>query len=168
MNFSLKMRLLFSVTLILSATLGLLFFGCISDQGSFNNITVSGYIRKATDSTVVPGALVMVSIDVLTEKSYGTYSNSSGYFEYKRTSPTHDWNPVEVTVTVADMDGENNGVFISQDTTLYDENVEGELDIDFDVDFYVQIVEDTTEFNTVPDFRTGVPAELPLFPVTKK
>ena len=149
MRSELSRRILCSIALIVSAASAMVFFGCISDQGSFNNISVSGYIRKATDTTVVPGALVMVTIDVLYEKSYGTYSDSSGYFEYKRTTPTRDWDPVEVTVTVSDMDGENNGVFITQDTTLYDDNAEGELDIDFVVDFYVQVVEDTTESDSV-------------------
>ncbi|MBD3277119.1 MAG: hypothetical protein GF388_02365 [Candidatus Aegiribacteria sp.] len=139
-----------SLAFTLSTAFAMILCGCISDQGSFNNITVSGHIRKATDSTVVPGALVIVNIDVLIEKSSGTYSDSSGYFEYRRTTPTYDWDPVAVTVTVADMDGEDNGVFISQDTTLYDDNAEGELNIDFVVEFYVQMVEDTTKSNPVP------------------
>lgn len=146
----LDMRKLCVKVFIASAVFGIVFCGCISDQGTFNNITVSGYIKRAVDSAAVPGALVMIDIDILDEKSDGVYSNAEGYFKYHRTFPTYNWNTIEAVITVADMDGENNGVFVSQDTTLYDDNEEGELDIDFSVDLYVQIVEDTTKTNPVP------------------
>ena len=145
----LDMSNLIHAALVASAAFAFVFCGCISDQGSFNNIKVYGYVRKAADSTAVPNALVMVDIDVL-RKASADYSDSSGYFEYRITTPTFNWNPVEVMVTVADVDGENNGVFVTRDTTLYDDNEEGESDLFFNVDFYVQMVEDTINLDPVP------------------
>lgn len=128
----------------------LLFGGCISDQGSFNNIEIKGYVRSLSDSSAVPGALVMAESMSSGSVMGGEESSGDGYYEIRWTSPTGNWNPVEYRVTVADIDGQLNGIFISQDTVVYNDNSEHEVDIIFDVDFFVEMVDDTTAL-----FRQG-------------
>ena len=109
--------------------------GCISDQGVFNNVEVSGYVRSAADSSAIPGALVMI------HHSTTNTTDSNGYYEYQRTFPTPRGEAVELEITVTDIDGEENGVFVARDTLIVEENPEDELDLHFEVDFYVEVVD---------------------------
>ncbi|MBN2608307.1 MAG: hypothetical protein JXA64_04265 [Candidatus Fermentibacteraceae bacterium] len=124
--------------------------GCISDQGSFNNVEITGYVRSESDSTPVPGAFLLIDVDVQYSKGTDNYTNSDGYYEYRVTVPTRDWNPIEILVTVADVDGDLNGIFISEDTLLYEDNTEHLLNIAFALDFYVHFIEDTTCLGSGP------------------
>lgn len=141
---------LLAASLILAIAVTVTAGGCISDQGSFNNVEVSGYVMSESDSTPVQGALVIVDVDVLTDLTEELYTDSEGYYKYNSTFPTRDWNPLEILVTVADVDGEANGIFISEDTLLYEDNTEHLLDITFRLDFYVEFIEDTTSLGYGP------------------
>lgn len=44
-----------------------------------------------------------------------------GFQRVSRINPARDWNPVEITVTVADENGYSDGMFLSEDTLLYDQ-----------------------------------------------
>jgi hypothetical protein len=139
----------FSISVLALASLIVLVSqGCISDQGSFNNVEITGYVRSESDSTPVPGAYLLIDVDVQDSKGIDQYTDSEGYYEYRATFPTRNWNPIEILVTVADVDGVLNGVFVSEDTLLYDDNTEHQLDISFTLDFYVHFVEDTTYLAT--------------------
>ncbi|MEN8209578.1 MAG: hypothetical protein ABFR50_10055 [Candidatus Fermentibacteria bacterium] len=124
-----------AVSIVLSI---LLLQGCISDQGTFNNVNISGYVRAEPDSTAIPGALLMVGY-----QSTKNTTDSTGYYEYHRTFPTGQGDPLELVVTVTDIDGEVNGVFVSQDTLIYEENTESQLNLYYEIDFYVEIVADS-------------------------
>lgn len=118
--------------------------GCISDQGTFNQVEITGYVMNEADSTPVPGAILIFDLDVHYSKGAQTYTDSDGYYRYSSgTFPSQDWNPIEIEVTVADVDGDSNGVFISEDTLLYEDNTEHLSDISFELDFYVEFVDGT-------------------------
>lgn len=127
-----------SKTVIVSVVLAaLLIAGCISDQGTFNNVEITGYVRAESDSSAIPGALVIIG------SSTSCTTDSSGYYEYHRTIPTGQGDPLELLITVSDIDGETNGVFVSEDTLIYEDDTESELNLYYEVDFYVEIVGDS-------------------------
>ena len=132
------------LALMTAVTLVLVWGGCISNQGSFNNMEFKGYVMSLSDSTAVPGALVMIDRIFDKAKLGNVRTDGNGYYEYTITLPTGNWDPLKFKLIVADMDGDTNGVFVSQDTILYDDNIEHELNITFHADFYVQMLEDTT------------------------
>ncbi len=143
-------RVLSISVLALASFIVLVSQGCISDQGSFNNVEITGYVRSESDSTPVPGAFMLIDVDVQYSKGNDNYTDSTGYYEFRTTVPTRDWNPIEILVTVADVDGDVNGIFISEDTVLYEDNTEHLLNISFTLDFYVHFVEDTTGLGSGP------------------
>ncbi len=112
--------------------------GCIGDQGTFNNVDISGYVKAASDSSAIPGALVIVE----PPGSVNTSTDSNGYYEYHRTFSTGHGDPLEILVIVTDVDGDSNGVFISQDSLIYEENTADSLNLVYEIDFYVEIVGD--------------------------
>ena len=133
------------LTVLFAAAISLILYitastGCISDQGTFNNVEISGYVRTESDSIPIPGVLVLVD----PPGSPDTYTDENGFYEYRRTYPTGQGNPLELLVTAVDVDGESNGVFIAEDTLLYEEDTQHNLNIIWEVDFYVEILEDTT------------------------
>ncbi|OPL19186.1 MAG: hypothetical protein AVO35_12095 [Candidatus Aegiribacteria sp. MLS_C] len=132
-----------------AAAVAMMAAGCISDQGTFNQVEITGYVMNEADSTPVPGAYLIFDLDVHYSKGNTPYTDSSGYYEYRTgTFPSQDWNPIDIKVTVTDVDGDSNGVFISEDTTLHEDNTEHLSDISFELDFYVEFVD-----GTAPDCR---------------
>lgn len=90
-----------------------------------------------SDSSAVHAALVII------ERS-STNTDSNGYYEYHRTYPTGQGDPLELLVIVTDVDGASNGVFVSKDTLIYEENTADNLNLVYEIDFYVKIVGDST------------------------
>ncbi len=115
--------------------------GCISNQGTFNNVDISGYVMTESDSTAISGALIMVK----PPSDISTYSDSTGFYRYHRTYPTGQGDPLELQITVIDIDGAENGIFISMDTVVYEDETEENLNLFYEVDFFVEIVEDSTD-----------------------
>jgi hypothetical protein len=114
----------------------LLMAGCLRDQGYFNNLYISGYVRAAPDSSAIPGALV-----ILDKYGISSTTDSIGYYDCRVTVNVGQY-PLDVLVTVTDIDGEANGIFVSQDTLIYDENPDLQQSIYYEIDFYVEIVGD--------------------------
>lgn len=118
----------------------LMFSGCISDQGRFSMLELSGHVRHQSDSSSVQGALVLFSVGSSTSQS-DTFSDSTGFFSFTSTFPSEHYDTIPFTVTVADADGEANGLFLSQDTVLVEEHPDDSTMITFEVDFYVELLE---------------------------
>ena len=98
-----------------------------------------------SDSAVVPGALIII-FSIKSGGSLGrVQTDADGFYNFHITLPTGNWDPLNYRLTVADMDGDTNGIFVSQDTVVYNDNSEHELNITFEVDFYVLMIEDTTD-----------------------
>ena len=112
------------------------------DNGRFNIIDVSGYVRSNTDSSAVPGACVLVSIELLKGKDpcADVYTDSLGYFEYTSTQPTEPYDAIQVELIAIDIDEAENGVFLSKDTLLIENDLDASSTINFEVDLYVEMV----------------------------
>ncbi len=133
------------LTVLFAAAISLILYitastGCISaPRGTYSSVDISGYVRTESDSIPLPGVLVLVD----PPGSPNTYTDTNGFYEYHWTHSGGLGPPLEFLVTVVDVDGENNGVFIAKDTLLYEENTEPPHAI-WKIDFYVEILEDTT------------------------
>ena len=120
---------------------------CPGDQGTFNNVEINGYVRSLSDSTCIPGAFILIQRVHDSRSPYVYRTDANGYFRHYRTIPTGNWEPLKYSITASDMDGDTNGIFISSDTVVYDDNTAHVSDIVFQVEIYVQMVEDTA---TIP------------------
>lgn len=126
---------LFLLTAVLIALPGCLLFI------NYDYITIQGYLRSANDSTAVPGAF-LVFRELSSEGSYDRYSDSHGYFKQIWTLDSGPDDPIRLSVTAIDIDGENNGVFLPRDTLITVEGNSGfSLDATLHVDLYVEMVE---------------------------
>ena len=111
------------------------------------NINISGYVRSMSDSSAIPGALVIVD----PPGAVNTYTDSNGYYESKSHS-TRQGDLFELHMIVTDVDGVNNGVFVSKDTLIYEEDTANNLNLVYEIDFYVEIVGDSTNsYRNQPD-----------------
>ena len=124
----------------------LIFCGCSAfDNGRINNIDISGYVFNIADSSAVPGALIHFSHNFTKSKFYCgyAYTDSLGYFEHFCTQPTAESSVgLETTLVLIDDDQAENGVFLTRDTTLYEDNLDSALTIVFEVIFYVEMIEE--------------------------
>ena len=123
-------------------TISILLVICCSgfSGGRFSTVVVSGHILADIDSAAVPGAMILIEYNFLGGYSpIEVYSDSLGYFEYTRHHPTEPYNEFILELLVADVDEEENGVFISTDTLLSKEAAE---DVAFQVDIYVVMAGD--------------------------
>lgn len=113
------------------------------DNGRFNIIDVSGYVRSMTDSSAVRGACVLVSIEFHKGKDPCTdiYTDSLGYFEYTSTHPTEPYDAIQVELIAVDIDEAENGVFLSKDTLLIEDDLDASSTVTFEVDLYVEMVQ---------------------------
>lgn len=144
MDWCTRSRRILLSSLIAAIALAIAGGGCISDQGTFYNLEFRGYVLRMSDSTAVPGALIVID-RIIEKRILGSLrTDADGYYDFKITFPSGGETPLEFQVTVADMDGDTNGVFVSQDTMFYGEGVQIENYLVYEVDFYVEMVEDTT------------------------
>jgi len=104
--------------------------GCIDNF----NIIVSGYVRNLADSSSVPGALLLWG-------GSSTTTDSNGFYKFGGYSPEHD-DAVELLLIVTDVDGENNGIFVSKDTLVILDGTQHIQDIMLNIDLYVNMVGD--------------------------
>jgi hypothetical protein len=113
------------------------------DNGRINNFEAAGCVRSVVDSSSIPGALVI--LDLVSEKGSqaGVYTDSLGYYFHRITSPTALYDSVGFHITVTDVDGTLNGVFVSADTLVYSGDLDSALTIVFEVDFYVEMIEES-------------------------
>ncbi len=88
------------------------------------------------DSNAVSGALVI-------SMGSGKTTDSNGYYEFSRSYTNGDTDPLELQVTVADVDGVNNGVFVSKDTLISVEGMEHIQDITIQIDLYVEMIDNS-------------------------
>ncbi len=95
-----------------------------------------------SDSSAVTGALVII-------KGSSTSTDINGYYK-SRSYSTRQGDLFELHIIVTDVDGENNGVFVSRDTLLSVEGSEHIQDITFEINFYVEMVEEYTEHLHAP------------------
>lgn len=129
--------------LVFALAAALLASGCFFfDGGDFNQIYFSGYVRSATDSSAVPGA--RVSFLILTDEDPPVYSRITdyqGYYHEHATIPVNSLSSEveqrEWLVTVEDVDGDSNGVFITQDTIVIEDDPQNNLETSFHLDFYI-------------------------------
>lgn len=99
--------------------------GCLSDQHHFTSADLHGYVLRSTDSTGIPEALVYASLHVPATGSFKEVellTDSNGYFAFDTGNilVEHGGSEVEVYISVEDVDGLTNGLFVSRDTTLYE------------------------------------------------
>jgi hypothetical protein len=104
--------------------------GCIDNF----NIRVSGYVRNMADSSAVPGAFLL-------RGGSSTTTDSNGFYEFGGYSPEHD-EAVEMLLIVTDVDGENNGIFVSRDTLVILDGTQHLQDIELHINLYVEMVGD--------------------------
>ena len=111
--------------------------GCVSGHGNYISVAISGYVRSAEDSSGVPGALIIAEGQP-TDKT-GVYTDSQGRYSYSR-SFSRDGDMLRLSVTAVDIDGEANGLFVSRDSTIIEDNMEDVLSISFRLNFYVTML----------------------------
>lgn len=117
--------------------------GCLSSSPKYIGTSISGLVRRDTDSTAVHGAYVIVErLDTELPYMGNTYTDWSGYYSYSNSYNMDGGERLRVRVTVVDVDGDTGGVFVSQDSLLCWESTEGISEIDVDLDFYVHMVGD--------------------------
>ena len=104
------------------------------------NIGISGNVRNQDDSSHVEGALVLLG-------GRGVTTNSNGFYKFGGYSPEHE-TTAEVHLTVTDVDGEINGVFISRDSLVVLDGTQYIQDIDLTIDFYVEMVDNESGTNS--------------------
>ncbi|MEN8209927.1 MAG: hypothetical protein ABFR50_11830 [Candidatus Fermentibacteria bacterium] len=136
-SYPLSSRLLVFVIVIIPVLF--LQLGCIDNF----NIGVSGYVRNMADSSAVPGALLLMGGSSRT-------TSSSGFYEFGGYSTDHD-ETVELLLIATDVDGEDNGIFISKDTLIVLAGTQHIQDIILNIDIYVEIVGDG-QSSTPADF----------------
>lgn len=139
-------------TVLALALFYLLYCGCfIFDNGRFNIIDVSGYVRSAVDSSAVPEVCVLVDIEFLKGKApcIDTYTDSLGYFEFTGTYPTELYDAIQVELIAVDIDGTENGVFLSKDTLLIEDDLDASMTIVFETVLYVQMLNEQPKCLTV-------------------
>ncbi len=133
-------RILMVASIVLSAGILSIVLSCFGN-GTFANAQVSGCVRMGSDSTPVQGALVEMDNTDLFENVDSIFTDSTGCYFHSRTYPTGQGDPLNILVTVTDVDGDSNGVFLPQDTLLFEESTEEDWDFEYQVDFYVQDID---------------------------
>jgi len=134
----------YAVMVLIAVALAVGVSGCISDQGSFNQLSFTGYVRSASDSSAIPGAGVITDCFSYQDPSSNlAYCDSNGYYEEKFSIPVgalSGQTDVRVwLVVVFDADGDIHGVFLPRDTLLNEYDPMTVLETHFDVDFYVEM-----------------------------
>lgn len=113
--------------------------GCVSGHGNYISVAISGYVRSAEDSSAVRGALIVV--DDQAPGKRGTYTDQGGYYNYSSGFSREGGDILRVFVTAVDIDGEANGLFVSRDSTIIENNMGDVLSISFRLDLYVSMLD---------------------------
>ena len=115
----------------------LLVTGCFlfPSSGFHNTLKVSGYVYSAADSTVIAGAAVINS-----KRNSIVHSDSQGFYESTWTPLTDEnsGDQREWLFIVYDVDGQENGSFVSRDTILIEYDPQNITETTFELDFYVE------------------------------
>jgi hypothetical protein len=110
---------MFSVSILFCA-------GCFlfPSSGFHNSLTINGQVLASADSSVVPGAQIVVFNISMSAVMDTEYSDSTGLFVCHWTPLTEgDLGPYrEWPLRVIDVDGSENGVFADLDSTIVEED----------------------------------------------